>query len=228
MPGSARLITSGASAAPSSHDNAPSFRGGCLRRPVSRQAGTLTAAAIVLAAVASLDGRGEPWPQWRGPSGQGISTEANLPTEWSKTKNVAWATDIPGRGFSSPIVWGNRVYLTSSIEGDIVPGAKTAPHKLGGEDFVHPDAVAGDRRHELNVFALDATTGRILWERTAYAGPVYDARHRSGSFANTTPATDGERIYVWFGSEGLYVYGLDGPLTWKPPAAGTLRRFPLW
>ncbi len=170
-----------------------------MRRPVSRQAGTLTAAAIVLAAVASVDGRGEPWPQWRGPSGQGISTETNLPTEWSKTKNVAWSTEIPGRGFSSPIVWGNRVYLTSSIEGDIVPGAKTAPHKLGGEDFVHPDAVAGDRRHELKVFALDATTGRILWERTAYSGPVYDARHRSGSFANTTPATDGERIYVWFG-----------------------------
>ena len=186
-----------------------------MRRPVSLRTGTLTAAAIVLAAAASVDGRGEPWPQWRGPSGQGISTETNLPTEWSTTKNVAWSTEIPGRGFSSPIVWGNRVYLTSSIEGDIIPGAKTAPHKLGGEDFVHPDAVAGDRKHELKVYALDATSGRILWERTAYSGPVYDARHRSGSFANTTPATDGERIYVWFGSEGLYVYDRDGKLAWK-------------
>ena len=150
------------------------------------------------------------WPQWRGPSGQGLASEDNLPTEWSRTKNVAWSTEIPGRGFSSPIVWGDRVFLTTSIEGDVIPGVSAAPHMLGGEPFVHPDAVAGDKRHTLKVIALDTTSGKMLWERTSYEGRVFDARHRVGSFANTTPATDGERVYAWFGSEGLYAYDFSG------------------
>ena len=160
------------------------------------------------------------WPQWRGPSGQGLASEDNLPTEWSRTKNVAWSTEIPGRGFSSPIVWGDRVFLTTSIEGDVIPGVSPAPHMLGGEPFVHPDAVAGDKRHTLKVIALDTTSGKMLWERTSYEGRVFDARHRVGSFANTTPATDGERVYAWFGSEGLYAYDFSGKLAWKKTLGG--------
>lgn len=173
------------------------------------------AALGVVAATAGATTAGGPWPQWRGPGGQGISTEDNLPFEWSRTKNVAWSSPVPGRGFSSPVVWGDRVFLTTSIEGEIVPGATPAPHRLAGQDFVHPDAVAGDRRHQLKLLAFDARNGALVWERTAFDGPVYDARHRAGSFANTTPATDGERIYVWFGSEGLYVYDFAGTLVWQ-------------
>jgi outer membrane protein assembly factor BamB len=160
-----------------------------------------------------------PWPQWRG-DGQGVSDERNLPTEWSTTTNVEWSTPIPGRGFSSPIVWGDRIFLTTSIEGDVVPGARTAPHVLEGGPFVHPDATAGDRRHTLKVLALDKKTGAILWDRTAYDGTVFDARHRAGSFANTTPATDGERVYAWFGSEGIYAYDFSGRLVWKKSLGG--------
>src|SRR5882672_11978606 len=79
------------------------------------------------------------WPQFRGPAGQGVVRETGLPLEWSDTKNVLWKTELPGRGHSSPIVWGNRIFLTTAIEGDVVPGAKAIPHIVDGQDFQHPD-----------------------------------------------------------------------------------------
>lgn len=155
------------------------------------------------------------WSQWRGPDSQGISPETGLPTEWSAEKNIKWKTPIPGRGHSSPIVWGDRIFLTTSFESDIIPGAKPPKHLLGGEEYVHPDSVAGNRHHTLKVLCLDRRTGKILWDRTAYAGRVYDDRHRKASYASATPATDGRYIYVWFGSEGLYCYDFAGKLVWK-------------
>ena len=91
------------------------------------------------------------WPQWRGPQNAGVSEEKNLPTEWGADKNVVWKTALPGRGHSSPIVWDNRIFLTTSIEGEVVPGAKAAHHVRRGETWVHPDSVAGDRKHTLKV-----------------------------------------------------------------------------
>lgn len=180
------------------------------------------AAGTVALAMASLSSAGpEPvWNQWRGPEGQGISRDANLPTEWSSTTNVLWSTPVPGRGFSSPVVWNDTIFVTTSVEGEVLPDAKTAPHVLGGEPFVHPDAVAGDRRHALKVMAINRTSGKVLWERTAYEGPVFDARHKAGSYANTTPATDGRYVFAWFGSEGLYAYDFNGKLAWKKSFGG--------
>lgn len=155
------------------------------------------------------------WAQWRGPDGQGISPEKGLPTEWSTTKNLRWRTPITGRGHSSPIVWGDRIFLTTAIEGDVIAEAKPPKHKLGGGEFVHPDSVAGNRHHTLKVLCLDRLSGKLLWERTAYAGRVYDDRHRTATNADATPATDGRYLYAWFGSEGLYCYDLNGKLIWK-------------
>jgi outer membrane protein assembly factor BamB len=155
------------------------------------------------------------WAQWRGPDSQGISTETGLPTVWSPTQNVKWKAAIPGRGHSSPIVWGNRIFLTTSLEGEIIPDAKAATHKLGGEDYVHPDSVGANRRHALQVLCLDRRSGKMLWRRTAYEGRVYDDRHRKASYADGTPATDGRFVYAWFGSEGLYCYDFNGNLIWK-------------
>jgi len=155
------------------------------------------------------------WPGWRGPGGQGVSGATGIPTDWSETKNVLWKTPIPGRGHSSPIVWGERIFLTTAIEGDVVPGAKPVAHVAEGQPFVHPDAVAGDRRLTLKVLALDATNGRILWERVAYEGTPYDSRHKRASFASPTPVTDGERVYAFFSSQGVYAYDFDGKLAWK-------------
>ncbi len=146
------------------------------------------------------------WPQWRGPGGQGISTEKNLPTEWSATKNIKWKTPIAGRGHSSPIVWGNRIFLTTAIEGAIVPGAKAVKHMDGDKEFLHPDSVGADHKHTFKVICLNADTGKILWDQTAYEGTPYDNRHRKSSFASSTPATDGKLVYAFFGTEGLYAY----------------------
>ena len=158
---------------------------------------------------------GANWPQWRGPEGAGISAEKNLPEEWSGTKNIQWKTAIAGRGHSSPIVWGTKIFLTTAIEGAIVLGAQAARHVIDGKNFVHPDSIGADRKHTFKVICLDRDTGKILWEQTAFEGTPYDNRHRKSSFASSTPATDGERVYAFFGSEGLYAYDFKGRIVWK-------------
>jgi outer membrane protein assembly factor BamB len=97
-----------------------------------------------------------------------------------------------------------------------VPGREKKPeHKFAGQPFIHPDMVSHDRKQTMKVIGLDAKSGNILWQRTAYDGPVADGRHRKGSFASATPVTDGKHLFVFFGTEGLYAYGLDGELKWK-------------
>ena len=156
----------------------------------------------------------ENWPQWRGPGSQGISTEANVPTEWSATKNIVWKAELPS-GHSSPIVWGDRVFVTAAIEGAVVPGAKAVGHTVDGQVWLHPDSVAADRTHTLKVLAFDARNGKVLWDRMAYEGTVYDARHKRSSFAGPTAVTDGRMVYAYFGPEGLYAYDFSGKLAWK-------------
>lgn len=164
---------------------------------------------------AKVAGKDTNWPQWRGPASMGISTETDLATEWSATKNVKWKTPISGRGHSSPIVWGKKIFLTTSIEGPIVPGAKAPMHMDEGKEYKHPDSVGADHSYTLKVICLDRDTGSILWEKTAYEGTVYDDRHRKNTYASATPATDGKLVYAFFGSEGLYAYDFDGKLAWK-------------
>jgi outer membrane protein assembly factor BamB len=158
---------------------------------------------------------GTSWPQWRGPSGQGISEEKNLPTTWSATKNIKWKTPIAGRGHSSPIVWGNKIFLTTAIEGPLVPGAKAVKHMDGDKEYVHPDSVGADHKHLFKIICLSRETGKILWEQTSFEGTPYDDRHRKSSFASSTPATDGKYVYAFFGSEGLYAYDTKGKFAWK-------------
>jgi outer membrane protein assembly factor BamB len=167
---------------------------------------TVTAQALVGAAN---------WPQWRGPHGQGISTETTLPLEWSPSTHIAWKVPIAGRGHSAPVVWGNRVFLTTAVEGDVVPGHTAPVHLDGTQPFLHPDSVGVDRKNTLKVIALDASTGKSVWEQVAYDGPMFDNRHKRSSYASTTPVTDGERLYVHFGAEGVYAYDLAGKLAWK-------------
>jgi outer membrane protein assembly factor BamB len=156
----------------------------------------------------------ENWPQWRGPGGQGISSEKQLPTEWSSTKNILWKAPLPS-GHSSPSVWGDRIFVTAAIEGEVVPGAKAAVHIQGGQPWVHPDSVAADKKHTLKVIAVDGKTGKVAWEQVAYEGTVYDARHRRSSFAGPTVATDGKMVFAYFGPEGLYAYDFSGKPAWK-------------
>jgi outer membrane protein assembly factor BamB len=187
---------------------------------MTRRAFVLAAAAV---AVASVGARAANWPQWRGPGGQGISDEEQIPLEWSSTRNVAWKTPVAGQGHSQPIVWDNRVFLTSDIEGAPAVGHKAPEHRIEGEIFKHPDSLGSDKRHRLNVLAFDLATGKQLWERTAYDGTVFDDRHKRSSYAAATPVTDGTRIYAYFGPEGVYAYDFQGNLVWKT----SVGQFPL-
>jgi outer membrane protein assembly factor BamB len=157
------------------------------------------------------------WPQWRGPGGLGISSETGFAAEWSPTSHIAWKTEIPGRGHSSPVVWGDRIFLTTSFKEEQVPGRK-APVHLGFDftpGYVHPDAVDIDFKHSLQVLALDAKDGRIVWTQTAYDGLMFDDRHRKNTYASPTVATDGRLVYAFFESLGLFAYDFDGHLKWK-------------
>jgi outer membrane protein assembly factor BamB len=182
---------------------------------------TLVILCIALTWVALGAAQNSDWPQWRGPGGQGVSTDTRVPVEWSVEKNILWKMPLPGQGFSQPIVWGNRIFLTSDLETGPAPGEhKPAVHMTGDKEFKHPDWYGADKLHAFKVMALDRDTGKIQWEKTAYEGTVYDHRSKRGSYAAPTPVTDGKRIYAYFGSEGVYCYDFGGTQLWKKSLGG--------
>jgi outer membrane protein assembly factor BamB len=139
------------------------------------------------------------WPQWRGPDGSGISNEKNLPSEWAPTKNIKWKTAIDGRAHSSPIVWGNRVFLTTAVEGAEVPGAKAAKHLFDNKDFVHPDAIGANHKHTFKVLCLDRDTGKILWEGQngdLTGTPNVPWKYEKGTAYVPSPILYGDYLYL--------------------------------
>ncbi len=187
---------------------------------------TILAAVAVAASVAQQPDSAptrDNWAQWRGPDGLGIAHASSYPLEWSPTQNIAWKTPVAGRGHSSPIVWGTRVFLTTSIEGAMAPPGHTAPDHLGFDlkpGYLHPDSVGVDHLNALKVLAFDATTGKAIWDRTVYDGLMYDNRHRKNTYASSTMVTDGEAVYAFFESAGLYAFDLDGKALWKKSFGG--------
>lgn len=163
----------------------------------------------------TAEAKGANWPQFRGPDSQGVSSETNVPLEWSATQNVLWKTPIEGRGQSQPIIWGKHVFLTTAVAGEVVPGTSKPVYKEYGDLGRHPDSIDVDRKHAFKVIAVDRDSGKVLWTRTAFEGLPSDYRHRKSSFASPTPVTDGKMVYAYFGSEGLYAYDFKGNLAWK-------------
>jgi outer membrane protein assembly factor BamB len=175
----------------------------------------------------------ENWPQFRGSAGSAVALEGSPPARWSRQEHVAFVREIPGRGWSSPIVWRKTIFLTSAVSTD---GAFKEPSKgIFGNDYAAELSAQGlsdeevlarvvSRDIELSketesirymVFALDAETGALLWERVAHEGKPFGGRHRKNTYASETPATDGERLYVYFGNVGLFAYSLAGELLWE-------------
>jgi outer membrane protein assembly factor BamB len=176
-------------------------------RRIVRTAGTR--APVRLARVAPESARGS-WPSFRGPAASGVADGQNLPDRWDgKTgENILWRTPVPGLAHSSPVVWGDRVFVTSAVSSD--PKATFCPGLYGDGD------ASRDRSpHRWVLYALDKRTGKILWERTAHRGVPVDKRHIKSTYANSTPATDGRVIVAWFGSEGVYAYDVAGRFLWK-------------
>jgi len=159
------------------------------------------------------------WPQWRG-NGLGVAADAKVPLDWSATNGVLWRTVLPGRGHSSPVILDGRVYLTTDVEGEAIPGVKPVKHVLNDEDFKHPEAFGADLRHELRVLCLDVKSGKLLWNQLAYRGPAFDDRHRKGSYASPTIAAEADRVFAYFGSEGLYCFDTKGTLVWSNSVGG--------
>jgi len=154
--------------------------------------------------------QGGNWPSFRGPNASGIAEKQRLPDTWNVTsgEHVLWRTPIPGLAHSSPIVWGDRLFVTSAISSQ--PNATFRPGLYGDGD------ASDDRsRQRWMVYALDKRTGKVLWERVAHEGEPRNKRHIKSTYASATPVTDGRIVVAWFGSEGVYAYDLDGTLKWK-------------
>lgn len=150
------------------------------------------------------------WPQFRGPHASGVADGQNPPSTWNveKNENIRWKTRIPGLAHASPIVWGDRVFITTAVSSDPDPYLRVG---LYGESPDHPEELI----HEFRLYCLDKSSGKILWDKTAYSGVPQVKRHIKSTHANSTPATDGKHVVAFFGSEGLYGYDVHGKLLWK-------------
>lgn len=148
------------------------------------------------------------WPQFRGPSA-GVIKDGKLPTTWSTTENVAWVIDIPGRAWSSPIVWGDKVFITSAVGGTDAEIPKKGLYLGGNRDK------PSDKMHQWMVYCIDLDDGRIIWEKCAHQGIPKNPVHLKNTYASETPVTDGQRVYAYFGSVGLFCYDFDGNQLWS-------------
>ena len=150
------------------------------------------------------------WPSFRGQQASGVAERQNLPDRWDgKTgENILWRTPIPGLAHSSPVVWGNRIFVTSASSSD--PNASFRPGLYGDGD------ASKDRSPQRwIIYALDKRTGKVLWERVAHQGVPAEKRHIKSTYANSTPATDGRIVVAWFGSQGVFAYDVSGRFLWK-------------
>ena len=212
----------------SSHEARPPYDRLAMRRLVTTLLIALSAASAVAATGPSE------WPQFRGRSGSGVADESSLPERWSRTENVAWSIDVPGRGWSSPIVWRD---LRLRHVGDLARRVQGALHRhlrqrlrrrtvqartvrRGSRQARRQQGHRADRRnrrHPLHgLRARYPKTGAIRWEREAHRGKPFGGRHRKNTYASETPVTDGERLYVSFGGNvGVFCYSMDGTLLWK-------------
>jgi outer membrane protein assembly factor BamB len=150
------------------------------------------------------------WPSFRGAGSSGVAAAGSPPVTWDLTgsKNVAWSTPIPGLSHSSPVVWGDRVFLTTAIN-----TTSTAPDLISRAVEIQGSSDMG--QHQWKVYSLDRRSGKVLWERTVYEGVPRVKRHGRASHASATPATDGKYVVVSMGSEGLYCLDMEGTLQWK-------------
>ncbi|HEY8505721.1 MAG TPA: PQQ-binding-like beta-propeller repeat protein, partial [Gemmataceae bacterium] len=152
------------------------------------------------------------WPQWRGPLACGFVPDGDPPLKWDEKTNVRWKAPLPGRGSSTPAVWGDRVFVLA---------AEDTGRQARAEDIPKPDPrfdkrpVPPTTYHRFYVLCFDRNTGKELWRRLAREAVPHEGHHESHSYAAYSPVTDGERLYAHFGSHGTYCYSLDGKLLWE-------------
>lgn len=146
-----------------------------------------TGSILLLTSITHADN----WPHWRGESGNGVSTTATPPTQWSATKNVQWKVAVPGLGSGSPVIWEDQVFVTSGV------------------------GTGNGKALQFILFCFDRKSGEIRWQKTAVTATPHQGTHSTNGFASASPCTDGQHVYAHFGSRGLYCYTMDGELKWK-------------
>ena len=158
-----------------------------------RKIETCVALLIVLMGPAAL---ADNWGHWRGPTGNGVAPTATPPTEWSSTKNVKWKVAVPGIGSSSPVIWGDQVFVTTAVSKD-----------------------GGNARSlttlEFQLLCFDRKDGKLVWQKTAVVAKPHEETHQTNGFASASPCTDGQHVYAHFGSRGLYCYAMNGDPVWQ-------------
>ena len=164
-------------------------------------------------AIAQDSSFAENWHQWRGPNANGVSMTADPPVLWSEDKNIKWKVAIDGEGTSTPIIWGDKVFVLTAIKTDekdpSLPDPKDQP-KTNFFDIKRPN-----NKHAFVVLCLDRNTGIEIWRDTAITKIPHEGAHNDNDFASASPTTDGERLYCWFGSAGLFCYDLNGKKLWE-------------
>ncbi|MCE2401550.1 PQQ-binding-like beta-propeller repeat protein [Candidatus Poribacteria bacterium] len=160
------------------------------------------------------------WPHWRGPHATGAAVNANPPTTWSETENIRWKVRIPGMGHATPIVWEDRIFIQTAIKGEM-PKTQTQNTEAENPPEDSRRRRRGRRRNEVfpsykfDLIALNRSDGSVLWQKTLRETPPHEGIHETASFASNSPITDGEHIYAYFGSRGLYCLDMAGNLKWE-------------
>ena len=165
-------------------------------------ASTLLLSATILTSQASADPQAE-WGHWRGPTGNGTSNTADPPVHWDKNKNVKWKLAIPGHGSSSPVVWGDKIFVTSAV---------------GPVEGKNPRTA-----QKFTLYCIDRSKGKIIWERVAADSVPHEGHHDHHGFASASPMTDGESVFAFFGTRGLFSYDMDGNLLWSRNDFGKMK-----
>ena len=170
------------------------------------------------------DARDGYWPTWRGPNADGVAVQGNPPITWSETENIKWKVEMPDSGDGTPIIWGDKIFIQTAVPtAEDKRVAATAEQKSEREIFTPMPTVA----FKFNLMCLDRETGKTLWERTAREEIPHEGHHPSSSLASYSPVTDGEHVWVSFGSRGLHCYDVDGNHKWSVglPELLTFRAF---
>ena len=150
------------------------------------------------------------WPQWRGPQANGVAPYGNPPIEWSESKNIKWKIELPGKGHATPIIWNNRIFVLTAIETE-----KQVENQAQVKKRFGPPTTSTSNIHKFVIFAINRSDGQIVWQHTARKELPHEGRHPTGTWASNSPVTDGEHVYAYFGSRGLYCYDMQGNLKWE-------------
>lgn len=173
----------------------------------------LSVLAGLLATMAQAEpADGKNWPQWRGPECNGFAPNANPPIKWDDKTNVKWKTPIPGKGTSTPVVWGDKLFLLTAIDTRKPADPKDIPPV---DPKFETKTKPPTTYHQYVVLCLDRATGKILWQQVAAEQVPHEGRHETHSYAAFSPVTDGKHLYVSFGSRGIYCFDLDGKKIWQ-------------